>query len=464
MCIFPSEAHVFVLLHTSALPEEMRQEIIEQERQRQRRQEESEAVADPSNAEDMDNANFLASLAPDLRQEILLTADETFLQSLPPQILAEANILRERVAAQSREATRGRPESIAQPNISNSTGATGNRAIDAHNSVRRRQRNGKLKVEIDRPNLVFTPTSTEVLGPLLTRKFIESLLTLFYLVTPIQRNRMFQKLLVNLCRHSTTRNMLVGIFTALLSNDRGELAKMLALVGNDHTNTPENSFPPTTLIGISPEIAEEHISNNRNPGLMRRNNDAVSVTTAAISLPRLLLHRSSTDIPPTVARRIVAVLHGITKASSRILISMIQSNEGLTGLDRLLDLFKTSLYTTPKNLKDILTLLETVVSPLSLLPKDDVEIDLSSERTQQGFEYAKVPRVIVSPERLHLLVDCLKLESCTDISFAKVNIISRRLSRVVGNRDCILGEISTFHFLFLIAHDTSLTHIPIFVI
>ena len=440
----------------------MRQEIIEQERQRQQRQEESEAVADPSNAEDMDNANFLASLAPDLRQEILLTADEAFLQSLPPQILAEANVLRERVAAQSRDASRNRTESLAQPNISNAPGAAGTRATDAQSAARRRQRNGKLKVEIDRPNLIFVPKSAELLGPLLTRKFIESLFTLFYLLSPIKRNRMFQKLLVNLCRHPATRNMIIGIFTALLSNDNGEVTKMLASVDGEHSSTSESSFPPTTLIGTPPEIAKENLADSRNLGVLRRNNDAVSMATAAISLPRLLLRCSSSDIPPTVARRIVAVLHGITKSSPRVTVSMIQSDQGLTCLDRLLDLFKTRLYTTPKNLQDLLTLLETVVSPLSLLPKDDGEIDLSSDRITPGFEYVKVPRVIVSPERLHLLVNSLRLESCSDISFAKVNIISRRLSRIEGNRDCILGKIHCMP-CFLLAHDASLTEILIFV-
>lgn len=98
----------------------MRREVIEQERQQQRRQE-SEPAADPSNAEEMDNASFLASLSPDLRQEILLTADETFLQSLPPQIMQEANILRVRVATQHRS----RVESQAQASASNAANPAG---------------------------------------------------------------------------------------------------------------------------------------------------------------------------------------------------------------------------------------------------------------------------------------------------------------------------------------------------
>ena len=50
----------------------------------------------------MGNASFIASLASDLRQEILLTSDEAFLTSVPPNIIAEAEILRERVSTQQR--------------------------------------------------------------------------------------------------------------------------------------------------------------------------------------------------------------------------------------------------------------------------------------------------------------------------------------------------------------------------
>jgi hypothetical protein len=49
-----------------------------------RQQNQDETPADPSHAEEMDNASFIAPLAPELREEILLTADESFLVvSLP---------------------------------------------------------------------------------------------------------------------------------------------------------------------------------------------------------------------------------------------------------------------------------------------------------------------------------------------------------------------------------------------
>lgn len=44
----------------------------------------------------MDNASFIATLSTDLREEVLLSADEAFLASLPPHIQSEALTLRER--------------------------------------------------------------------------------------------------------------------------------------------------------------------------------------------------------------------------------------------------------------------------------------------------------------------------------------------------------------------------------
>ena len=46
----------------------------------------------------MDNASFLVSLSPDLRAEVLLTADAAFIATLPPELVAEALMHRERAA------------------------------------------------------------------------------------------------------------------------------------------------------------------------------------------------------------------------------------------------------------------------------------------------------------------------------------------------------------------------------
>jgi E3 ubiquitin-protein ligase HUWE1 len=44
----------------------------------------------------MDNASIIATFPAELREEVLLSADETVLATLPPALLAEARVLRER--------------------------------------------------------------------------------------------------------------------------------------------------------------------------------------------------------------------------------------------------------------------------------------------------------------------------------------------------------------------------------
>ncbi|PRP86944.1 ubiquitin-protein ligase, UPL1 [Planoprotostelium fungivorum] len=82
----------------AALPDDIRAEVLEQEqrdRERATREREAES-ADVSRAQDMDNASFLATLPPELRQEILMTQDDDFIASLPPLVRAEASALRDR--------------------------------------------------------------------------------------------------------------------------------------------------------------------------------------------------------------------------------------------------------------------------------------------------------------------------------------------------------------------------------
>lgn len=52
-------------------------------------------AAEPAAAE-VDNATFFASLDQDMRAEILLQAEESVLQTLPAEMIAEAHMLRER--------------------------------------------------------------------------------------------------------------------------------------------------------------------------------------------------------------------------------------------------------------------------------------------------------------------------------------------------------------------------------
>lgn len=61
-----------------ALPPDIRQEVMEQQRE----------PAAPT--QEIDNATFVHSLTPELRRDVLLTANEEFLGTLPPELVAEA--------------------------------------------------------------------------------------------------------------------------------------------------------------------------------------------------------------------------------------------------------------------------------------------------------------------------------------------------------------------------------------
>ncbi|KAJ1494816.1 hypothetical protein T484DRAFT_1764306 [Baffinella frigidus] len=76
----------------------IRQHQREAEAQRRATAAAAEPPADPSRIEEMDNASFIATLSDELRQEVLLTSDDDFLATLPPHLVAESTLLRERAA------------------------------------------------------------------------------------------------------------------------------------------------------------------------------------------------------------------------------------------------------------------------------------------------------------------------------------------------------------------------------
>ena len=85
----------------SSLPESIRVEILDQARRDQATStgESGMPPSDTANSQEMDNASFLVSLSAELRAEVLLTADAAFILSLPPELVAEAQMHRERAAA-----------------------------------------------------------------------------------------------------------------------------------------------------------------------------------------------------------------------------------------------------------------------------------------------------------------------------------------------------------------------------
>lgn len=104
----PSEIDAAVL---EALPPDIREEVLREEaaRREQERAAQRSPAAPPATqgGGEMDNASFIASLDPLLREEVLMTAPEELLQSLPAELVAEAQLIRDR--AFTRIASRREP-------------------------------------------------------------------------------------------------------------------------------------------------------------------------------------------------------------------------------------------------------------------------------------------------------------------------------------------------------------------
>ncbi|KAL3924119.1 MAG: hypothetical protein SGILL_001241, partial [Bacillariaceae sp.] len=462
----------------AALPDDVRREVIAQD-QRERRMRE-QAPADPSNAEEMDNASFLASLAPDLRNEILLTADDVFIASLPPIVAAEAQVLRERARADHRMLAEQANEAHNRDHTNAHGDAgeeginlvQGNRTRDHHegHSSRRKQRAGKIRVELDRNEIAYLPTAS---GPVLTSPIAKSDMKAFigflYLLSPIQPSKVLQKVFQNISMNGDVRSILLTAFLKLLQNDgKGVLAVLDSM--EKLYNGPDDwrrkmdglfdsslkDFPPSLLIGTTPEVSE---TAGLNPSIqvMRRRQASDAAISIAASLPvasRGFEHGQC--IPPVVATRMIDTLMHLCKNSARFCLDMLVKGlvdkdgaRGPSGFESLLDLLEKPMYSkSSSNLEQLLSLLELIVTPLSHLPKHgDGSVEISQRdidaASSQRKEWVDVPRVVLDQKRLQLLCAILRIDTCKDASFAKVNTIARRLCRVDANRGYVLAEMAS---------------------
>lgn len=433
----------------AALPEDMRREVIEQERQM--RIQEHEPRADPSRAEDLDPASFIASLAPDLREEILVTSDADFLNSLPPDIQAEAQLLRERdrhrhdmqAAAAANERSR---EGGRQQHASDQSGGATVRRGQSKKRVKT-----KIRVDCNRSAVAFC-SPHQACDPLITPTSMKSLIDLMFLLSPVRPQKLLQKVFHNLCYNPTIRKTVAISFTALLDDEPAyALDALQSLEG--HSLSKEDHFS-STLVGTAPASQN---TESLNSGQFFRKNRSGSASAIASNLP--LSARGSNDsncLPPVVARRILMVMSILTKAGSRLSFDILRNfeigNENVNDtkcLETMLGLLSKPLYSmSSSNLDDLLSVIENICAPLGSLPthfSTDVEPSKKDLDTAaaSGKEFVTVPRAVVSPGMLRLLCSILRLESCKDSLFARVSNIARRLCRVEQNREHILKELAS---------------------
>jgi E3 ubiquitin-protein ligase HUWE1 len=170
-----------------ALPPDIRAEIIQQETvERARRRTEETAPRPPvREAAEIDAASFIASLDPSLRQAVLLDQDDTFLQTLPPHMIAEVDVYRDEL-----QARRG------------------------HNS-----RNPIRPIPTAPPVKKYTQHDAIML---LDRTGVAVLARLLFYPQVLKKSLLF-KVLVNLCENLKTRTELINLLLSILQDGTGDL-------------------------------------------------------------------------------------------------------------------------------------------------------------------------------------------------------------------------------------------------
>jgi E3 ubiquitin-protein ligase HUWE1 len=189
-----------------ALPPEIRAEIIQQENiERAARAPPAAPPAGgvPAVAAEIDSASFMASLDPQLRQVIMMEQEEGFIQTLPSHMVAEANLYRE--ARQPRVTQR---ERIAQP-------PPARKAPPPRDAIQLVDKAGVATLT----RLLFFPQAL--------------------------RKSLLLKVLLNLCENAKTRTELLILLTSILQDGTTDVAAIDRSFAQLSFRNVKSPGPPT---------------------------------------------------------------------------------------------------------------------------------------------------------------------------------------------------------------------------
>ncbi|XP_065862675.1 E3 ubiquitin-protein ligase UPL1-like isoform X2 [Euphorbia lathyris] len=201
----------------AALPPDIQAEVLAQQRaQRIAQQAEGQPV-------DMDNASIIATFPAELREEVLLTSSEAVLSALPSPLLAEAQMLRDRAMShyQARSLFGGSHRlSIRRNGLGFDRQTVMDRGVGV--TIGRRAASSitnSMKVK-------------EIEGtPLLDANALKALINLLRLAQPLGKG-LLQRLLLNLCAHSTTRATLVRLLLDMIKPEAEGSVSGLATINS----------------------------------------------------------------------------------------------------------------------------------------------------------------------------------------------------------------------------------------
>ncbi|KAJ3553249.1 hypothetical protein NM688_g3714 [Phlebia brevispora] len=315
-----------------ALPPELRAEIIQQETiERARRHPEADAEAQVAGVPaDMDPADFIASLDPQLRQVVLMDSDDVFIQSLPPHMLAEAGIYRE-----AQQAARAAPAAAA----------------------------GGRRTQPPQPTHK-QPVTREAIQ-LLDKHAIAVLVRLLFFPQVLKKN-ILSKVLVNLSENTRTRTDIFNLLLGILQDGTGDLSsidKSFAQISFRSKPSAQSIPKPASKVSLpQPEVVPELVA--------QRCLDALAYITGANEASSVFF-LTEQELPAGLRRAPSKKGKGKEKQAPQTYYPIVLL---LAQLDR------QSLLRTPSLMEAIVQLLALVTRPLASL-KDNKKKDITADDT-----------------------------------------------------------------------------------
>lgn len=420
-----------------ALPPELRAEVSRQDAAP------STSAGPAAAAQEMDAASFFAMLDPQLRQQVLLEQEDGFISTLPPSLLAEANVLRDR-------------QRRRQPQAGTSASAAARQGATANGAAKKAQQPKREAIQ------------------LLEKPGLATLVRLLFLPSALRKNTL-QKVLVNLAENTKTRI---------------DLATLLLNILQD--GTQDSSAVDKSYTQMSWRASKALASTSRDTP-KRKGQDGQG-------LPQF----SGENVPNLIAQRCMEALAFLVTSNEPAAEIFLQEQEGLAGLNSkkasakkgkgkvtakvplivLLGLLeRPSMLKVPAITDSLTQLLATVTKPLVSLNKTEAPTATAqqvstSEQTSGGDattstapsagsaqpaaagssssaqdagakkeeESASAPSSlkeppVIPPESLRLIVNVLDAGDCSSRSFQHTLSLIQNLATLPDALDVIVDEL-----------------------
>ena len=388
------EAAGFDLETINALPENIRQEILDQARRDLDSRQPQASTPTVSN--ENDNATFLLSLSSELRAEVLLTAEPAFLATLPPELVAEAATQRERAAARWQQR-----EMLGSNDVDEDDEEEGPpRRMHSEFSLPRTD--GRMLLPNDDISEKFVPDA-------LVMVFCRVILRPEF---PLSPN--LHRVLHNMTKCPSQRDLLVRVLTSLMMNDKSLAAR---------------------LVGFTDQIFEVNASESP-----RSTN--LPMLTVATTAKRTNMNSR------VVNKRILSTLRNLAVSNASVVYEFLRcrtiqgeaSEDTSCGessnslLDMLMRLFSQDVFDSTAELLEFVMFIDLLCSPLesiSLQDRIDEPVDPSSIGT------VEVPQVRVSRDSVNCICELLLNDACTKSASKHIVSIMTRLGKIAENRKLI---------------------------